>query len=32
MAIFAPSAPISASATGPMLPCGVESNVEQYLK
>ena len=29
---FAPSACISASATGPMLPCGVESKVEQYLK
>jgi hypothetical protein len=24
--------PISASATGPMLPCGVESKVEQTLK
>ena len=28
----APSASRSASATGPMLPSGVESNVEQYLK
>ena len=27
-----PSASISASITGPMLPCGVESKVEQYLK
>ena len=27
-----PSASISASATGPMLPFGVESKVEQYLK
>ena len=27
-----PSASISASATGPMLPLGVESKVEQYLK
>jgi hypothetical protein len=26
------SASISASATGPMLPAGVESKVEQYLK
>src|SRR5690606_21010124 len=28
----APSALTRASATGPMLPCGVESKVEQYLK
>ena len=27
-----PSASISASITGPMLPWGVESKVEQYLK
>ena len=27
-----PSACINASATGPMLPRGVESKVEQYLK
>jgi hypothetical protein len=27
-----PSASSSASATGPMLPAGVESKVEQYLK
>ena len=27
-----PSASIKASATGPMLPAGVESKVEQYLK
>ena len=27
-----PSASISASVTGPMLPFGVESKVEQYLK
>jgi hypothetical protein len=27
-----PSASISASVTGPMLPAGVEWNVEQYLK
>lgn len=27
----APSASASASATGPILPCGVESKVEQYL-
>ncbi len=32
MAIDAPSASSSASATGPMLPAGVESKVEQYLK
>ena len=32
MAMLAPSACISASATGPILPCGVESKVEQYLK
>ena len=28
----APSSSISASVTGPMLPCGVESKVEQTLK
>ena len=28
---LAPSSPSSASATGPMLPSGVESKVEQYL-
>jgi hypothetical protein len=27
-----PSSSISASRTGPMLPCGVESKVEQTLK
>jgi hypothetical protein len=32
MAKRAPSSAISASATGPMLPCGVESKVEQILK
>ena len=30
--VSSPSASSSASATGPMLPAGVESNVEQYLK
>jgi hypothetical protein len=29
---FTPSSSINASATGPMLPAGVESKVEQYLK
>ena len=32
IANFVLSASISASATGPMLPAGVELNVEQYLK
>ena len=32
MVKFVPSAAIRASATGPMLPFGVESKVEQYLK
>ena len=32
MLMSAPSASISASATGPMLPAGVESNVEHTLK
>jgi hypothetical protein len=32
MVNLAPNADSSASATGPMLPASVESNVEQYLK